>query len=55
MMPLAIFYQNLKTFEAVKKCHFLGIFANVSKYYCDFLTNGNVTVKSIAMIWVKFH
>ena len=50
---------NLKTFKVVKmkllelivgnllkKCHFSGFFVNVSKYYCDFLTNGNVTVKS---------
>ena len=60
MMPLAIFWRHLKTFEAVKmkllelivgnllkKCHFSGFFANVSKYYCDFLTNGNIAVKSI--------
>ena len=31
----------------LKKCHFTGFFANVSKYYCNVFANSNVTVKSI--------
>ena len=33
--------------KLLKKCHFSEFIASVSKYCCDFLTNGNVTVKSI--------
>ena len=60
MMPLTISQPNLKAFEAVKmkllelivgnflkNWHFPGFFADISKCSYDFLTNGNVTVKSI--------
>ena len=31
----------------LKRCHFSVFFAIVREYYCDFLTNDNVTVKSV--------
>ena len=33
--------------KLLKNCHFSEFLADASKHYCEFLTNGNVTVKSI--------